>query len=68
MARRKPGWASCCEAVEENGLFFWQVAQEANIGQTTLCRWLREEPRPERKERVESAITSLLAKRPGFQA
>lgn len=37
----------------------WQVARVMGVHETTLCRWLREEMPPERKERVRKAIRKL---------
>ena len=68
MARRKEGWLELCDAIEDNGLLCYDVAAEIGISPYTFSKWVHEEPRPERKERVKTAILALLAKRPGFQA
>lgn len=68
MARRKAEWENLCNAMEDNGLLCYQVAAEVGITPYTFSRWVHEEPRPERTEKVKTAILALLAKRPGFNA
>lgn len=64
MARkRKEGWLSRCDAIEDNGLMYYEVAAEGHISPFTLSRWLREDPTETRLEIVGAAIKSLLAKR-----
>lgn len=65
MARRKEGWIPYCDAIYDNGLQHYRVAEEAHISPCTLSRWLRETPTKERQEVVGNAIKSLLKKRTG---
>lgn len=62
--RRREGWLPYCNAIDDNGLLYYEVAAEGHISPYTLSRWLREEPTNTRTEVVGGAIKSLLAKRP----
>lgn len=42
-----------------NGLFYWQVAEQIGVAESTLLRWLRVELDTERKARIERAVTEL---------
>lgn len=42
-----------------NGLFYWQVAEQIGVAESTLLRWLRVELDAERKARIERAVTEL---------
>lgn len=39
-----------------------EVADQLGITEFTLCRWLRTELRPDRKAKVEAAITEIVRK------
>ena len=45
-----------------NDLFYWQVAEQMGVAESTLLRWLRVELDAERKARIESAVTKLTQK------
>ena len=49
-------------AIEKAGLHHWEVAEEMNIADTTLCRWLRTELPAEKKTAILSAIDRLKKK------
>lgn len=53
--------------IKDSGLYFWQVAEEIGITATTFTVWLRRELTPDRLERVESAIASLIDKKEGVK-
>ena len=37
----------------------WQIAQELNISEMTLFRWLRYDLEPEKRERILTAIDTI---------
>lgn len=63
MSRRNNGWTPYRNAIEDNGLFHYEVAMEARISPYTMSRWLRENPTKQRQEVIGLAIKSLIAKR-----
>lgn len=67
MARRNGDWLMYRNAMEDNGIFHYEVAMEAHISPYTLSRWMRENPTNARKEIVADAIKTILSKRPGTE-
>lgn len=45
--------------IKENGLVYWQVANEIGVSESTIVRWLRGTPTPEHSILIESAVASL---------
>ena len=46
--------------IEENRLYYYEVADEIGITSTTLAIWLRKPLNKEKKETIKGAITRLL--------
>lgn len=51
------------EYVRSRRLLMWEIAEEAGISQPTLCRWMRTEMDPVRRDRIERAMKSLVERR-----
>ncbi len=45
----------------KNNVALWQVAQELNIAETTLLRWLRYDLEPSKRARILEAIENVAA-------
>ncbi len=43
----------------QNGVFYWQIATDLGIADTTFSRWLRQPLKPEVKEQVLASINRL---------
>ncbi len=49
---------------KRNRIFQYEVAQAAGIGETTLCKWLRDlQTKPDRLKRVSQATNEILKSR-----
>ena len=46
-------------AIRISGFKHWQIAAAMGIGETTLCRWLRDALTAERRAAILSAIEAL---------
>ena len=44
---------------KRKGVSMWQIAQELNISEMTLFRWLRYDLEPEKRERILTAIDTI---------
>lgn len=53
------------QAIENQGLKYWEVAAEIGINRCTLTEWLRQELTGDRLARVENAINQLSKERVG---
>ena len=45
--------------LKRNGLFYWQVAEQIGVAESTLLRWMRIELDAERKDQIASAVAEL---------
>ena len=45
--------------LRSNSLFYWQVAEQMSVAESTLLRWMRTELDAERKALIESAVAEL---------
>lgn len=45
--------------LKSNGLFYWEVAGQIGVAESTLLRWLRTELDPEQKAKIEAAVDAL---------
>ena len=50
------------DIVEANRIKFCEIADQIGIADTTLCRWMRVEMKPDRKAKVEAAINEIVKK------
>lgn len=41
------------------GLFYWQIAAQIGIAESTLLRWLRTELSADKRQRIEAAVEAL---------
>ncbi len=46
-------------AIKEKGLKQWEVAEALGVAETTLTRWLRKDPEPEKEAEIFNAIHKL---------
>ena len=52
------------ESIKKKGLMQWEVALKAGITESTLIRWLRDNPvRKDHEQRIMEAIRILTAER-----
>ncbi len=49
------------ERIKGAGVFQWQVADQMNISETTLCRMLRKELPDDKREKILEAIEKVKA-------
>ena len=47
------------QLLKSNGLYYWQVANELHIAESTLLRWLRTELPMDKKTEIENAVSVL---------
>lgn len=49
------------ERIKSAGIFQWQIADQMNISETTLCRMLRKELPDDKREKILEAIEKVRA-------
>lgn len=50
------------DIVEANRIKFCEIADQIGIADTTLCRWMRVEMKPDQRAKVEAAINEIVRK------
>lgn len=50
------------DIVETNRIKFCEIADQIGIADTTLCRWMRVEMKPDQRAKVEKAIKEITEK------
>ena len=50
------------DIVEANRIKFCEIADQIGIADTTLCRWMRVEMKPDQRAKVEKAIKEITKK------
>ena len=45
--------------LKSKGLFYWQVAEQLGVSESTLLRWMLTEFTADRKAKIEAAIAAL---------
>ena len=45
--------------LKSKGLFYWQVAEQLGVSESTLLRWMRTEFTADRKAKIEAAIEAM---------
>lgn len=50
------------DIVEANRIKFCEIADQIGISDTTLCRWMRVEMKPDQRAKVEAAINEIVRK------
>lgn len=51
------------KAIENSGIFTWQIAKQLGVHENTFYRWMREEITGERREKVLAAIKDIEEKK-----
>lgn len=51
------------DRAKRNGVYFWEIAKEIGIYPGTFTVWMRSELSGERRQKVESAIDAIIARR-----
>jgi len=50
------------EELRKNDIALWQLAEVLNVHEQTVCRWLRTELSPDKKQKITDAIIVIISR------